>query len=548
MPRGCAQCFSPAVNARVKYLTGIAGLAAAYAAIARAGLTFDPLAGFATLVWPATGVALAGLLIFGTRFWPGVFLGSLLANLLMGAPILVAAGIGVGNTLEAVVGATLMRRTPNYLRTLESVATAVMLIVGAATFATLISATIGVGSLYAGQIIPGARVSSAWQSWWVGDMVGALLVAPIILVWSAKPRARFSQHWMETPALLAATIAVSVVAFFENPQGLPTFATPFHKGALLLGIVTWAALRYGQRGAVTTTFYLSAIATAATVSGRGPFAVPDHYLSMLSLQTAMAIVAATTLLLGATIADRRTALDRARTARDEAAKANEARSNFLTVMSHELRTPLNAIAGFSELLRTGVYGPLNNKQAEALERIERNERDLLRQIDEVLTFVKLDKGEVGAHTEVVPVADAFNAVEPSIASTVMHKHVQLRRQLPGALAVQADRKGLEQILTSLVSNASKFTPDGGEITLGADRVDGRVRIWVRDTGIGIAREEIEKVFEPFFQAERGTTRRYNGVGLGLTVARDLARGMKGEVTIASEVGAGTTATVVLPAA
>jgi signal transduction histidine kinase len=519
-----------------------------YAATARAGLTFDPVEGFATLVWPPTGIALAALLILGPDRWPGVFLGAFTANLLLGAPVPVAMAIGVGNTLEAVVGAALLRRTPGYLRSLETVGTAVMLIVGAATLSTLISATVGVGSLYAGQMIAGGRVGSAWQSWWIGDMGGALLAAPLILVWSTAPRAQFRQHRGETLALIVATIVVSVVTFFDGPRGGTVFATPFHEGALLLGAITWAVLRYGQRGAVTATFYLSVVAITATVSGRGPFSMADHHKSMLSLQTAIAIVASTTLLLGATLAERRWALERARAASDEAAKANQARSNFLTVMSHELRTPLNAIAGFSELLRSGVYGPLNNRQAEALERIERNERDLLSQIDEVLTFVQLDKGEVGGHTEVVPVADAFSAVEPSIASTVTHKHMLLRRQLSEALAVQADRKGLEQILTSLVSNASKFTPDGGQITLGADRVDGHVRIWVRDTGIGIAREEMEKVFEPFFQAERGTTRRFNGVGLGLTVARDLARGMKGEVTIASEVGAGTTATVVLPAA
>ena len=509
---------------------------------------FDPVAGFATLVWPATGIALAGLLILGTRAWPAVFLGATVANFLMGAPMAVALGIGVGNTLEAVVGAELVRRAPSYLRSLETVETTVALILGAAIASTLVSAAVGVGSLYAGHILPATRVGTALQSWWIGDMVGALLVAPIILVWSTPVRGRFRHPRTETLALVVTTIAVSIVAFYEDPQRLPTFTTPFHKGALLLGVLTWAALRFGQRGAVTTAFYLSAFATAATVNGRGPFAVADHHLSMLSLQTALAILTATTLLLGATIAERRWALDRARAASAEAAAANKARSDFLTVMSHELRTPLNAIAGFSELLRSGIYGPLNNRQSEALERIERNERDLLSQIDEVLTFVKIDKGEVGGRTEVVPVADAFNAVERTIVPITNRKHVALRRQLPASLAVRADRKGLEQILKSLVSNASKFTPDGGMITLGADRENGHVRIWVRDTGIGIGKDEMERVFEPFFQGERGTTRRYSGVGLGLTVARDLARGMHGEVTIASEEGSGTTATVVLPSA
>jgi signal transduction histidine kinase len=139
-------------------------------------------------------------------------------------------------------------------------------------------------------------------------------------------------------------------------------------------------------------------------------------------------------------------------------------------------------------------------------------------------------------------------VEPTIAPEVRSKHFVMQRELPSVpLTVQADRKGLQQLLTSLVSNASKYTKDGGVITLGAERMDGRVRIWVKDTGIGISHETLDQVFEPFFQAERGSTRRFAGVGLGLAIARDLARGMNGELSIASEEGTGTTASVLLPA-
>jgi signal transduction histidine kinase len=115
------------------------------------------------------------------------------------------------------------------------------------------------------------------------------------------------------------------------------------------------------------------------------------------------------------------------------------------------------------------------------------------------------------------------------------------------LAVLADPKMLQQILASLLSNAIKYTADGGTITLAAEGDGETVRIRVRDTGVGIRKEEMERVFEPFFQADGGTTRQYSGVGLGLTIARDLARRMDGEVTITSEVGTGTSAMVVMRA-
>jgi signal transduction histidine kinase len=218
-------------------------------------------------------------------------------------------------------------------------------------------------------------------------------------------------------------------------------------------------------------------------------------------------------------------------------------------MSHELRTPLNAIQGFAELMESGVYGPLNEKQIDAMKRIEKNEKDLLSLINEMLGFVDAEKGRVAVESRDVPVADAFDAVEPLIRPDVDHKHLVFERELARpALAIHADPKSFQQILKSLLSNATKYTGEGGSITLGADGDGEKVRIWVRDTGIGIPEEQMNRVFEPFFQADSGTTRQYSGVGLGLSIARDLARRMGGEVTLASEVGKGTTATVILPEA
>src|SRR5262249_10989684 len=154
---------------------------------------------------------------------------------------------------------------------------------------------------------------------------------------------------------------------------------------------------------------------------------------------------------------------------------------------------------------------------EALARVDHNERELLTMIDAVLTFVKLEKGEIKVTPEQVRVADVFDEVEPLIKRETERKHFNLIRQLPRRpLAVRADRKGLHQILVSLISNASKFTREGGVITLGADAENGRVHIWVRDTGIGIPEEKMLRVFEPFFQVEQGKTRNYAGVGLGLS--------------------------------
>ena len=527
----------------------IFALAAVYVVVARLGLALDAVAGFATLVWAPTGISLAAILLLGKRVWPGIFIGAAVANVLTGAAVPVALGIACGNTLEALAGAYLLLRIPHFRPTLENVTSVIGLILTAAVISPLISATIGVASLYLGHAVSTAMLLETWRAWWLGDMVGALLVAPIIMVWAATPRVRFRTHWAEAAALTIAVIAVSLTTFFNGRSGLPTLRTPFHQMELLFVVLVWAALRFGQRGAATAVFWTAATAVAGTIRGYGPFELPDLYQSLLSLQTFMAVVVAAVLVLGATVTERRIASEHLRQARDEAARANLAKSEFVGVMSHELRTPLNAIAGYSELLETGVYGALTPQQNDIVGRIHKSEGHLLALVDEVLGFARAEKGQVTVTTGKVPVADALDAAERLIETEHSHKHFVVKRDLDGgALAVQADPQSLQQILTSLLSNASKHTKDGGIITLGAEPHGKKVRIWVKDTGVGIPEDQIKNVFEPFFQTNHGTTRRSAGIGLGLTIARDLARRMDGDVTIASTLGTGTTASVVLPAA
>jgi len=537
------------MHSRVRLIGLNLALAAVYALAVRLGLAFNPEAGFATPVWPPAGIALAVVLLLGNRLLPGVFLGACTAALLARAPLLVTLGIAVGGTCQVLAAATLLRRVPTFSITLERVTSVVALIVGAAVACTTISATVGVGTLYVAGLVRPSQLPEAWRAWWVGGMVGILLFAPLILAWSTRPRARRELHWVEKAALVASLTVVSALTFFENLLHVPKLATPFHPADLLVVVLLWAAIRFGQRGATAAVLGVSVVAIVATVLKDGPFRQPVLTDSFLLLQAYMAIVAATCLMFGATIAERRIANQDARRAELAAETANRAKSQFLAVMSHELRTPLNAIQGFAELLHTGVYGPLNEKQTDAVQRIVQNEKSLLAMINEMLGFVDAERGPLAGASEDVLVADAFDGVERLIRQEVARKHLVVQRELAAPrLAVRADPTALQQVLVSLLSNATKYTGDGGTITLGADGDGEKVRMRVSDTGIGIRREEIERIFEPFFQADSGTTRQYSGVGLGLTIARNLVQNMSGEVTIASEVGQGTTATVVLPAA
>jgi signal transduction histidine kinase len=227
-----------------------------------------------------------------------------------------------------------------------------------------------------------------------------------------------------------------------------------------------------------------------------------------------------------------------------AEEANRAKSVFLSTMSHELRTPLNAIGGYADLLAMEIKGPLTEDQREQVARIRTNQRHLLSLVTTVLDFAKIDAGRMEYNLEPVVVASAIRDVESIVAPLAEAKRITFPRECADAhLAVRADREKLAQILVNLFTNAVKFTNRGGRISIRCDPEGNRIRFRVEDTGIGIASEHLEHIFEPFMQVSEGHTRKEEGSGLGLAISRNLARGMGGEITVQSVIGKGSTFTV-----
>jgi len=233
-------------------------------------------------------------------------------------------------------------------------------------------------------------------------------------------------------------------------------------------------------------------------------------------------------------------------ARAEAERANNSKTDFLAVMSHELRTPLTAIMGYEELLSDGITGPVTELQRQQLGRINASARHLLGLIDEILTFARVDVGRERIRWESMSVnhtlADAAALVEPMAAAKSIDFVVEL---LDEDQAMQTDGTKLRQMLVNLLSNGIKFT-ENGEVRVRCSESNGILEVRIADTGVGIAAENIEEVFEPFWQAEQTATRKTGGTGLGLSVTRKLARLLGGDVTVASRVGMGTTFLLMLP--
>jgi signal transduction histidine kinase len=234
--------------------------------------------------------------------------------------------------------------------------------------------------------------------------------------------------------------------------------------------------------------------------------------------------------------------EEAERARSAAEHANRAKSAFLATMSHELRTPLNAIIGFADLLDAEIAGPLNEGQKTQVERIEMGARHLLDLIEEILGYARLEAGREAVHTESCDLAGLCRETAALIEPLATGKGLAFHIDLPDRLSLETDPGKVRQILLNLLSNAVKFT-SAGELRLELHEEAGGIVLHVSDTGSGIADEHLAAIFEPFSQVEHPPGRQSGGTGLGLSVTRQLARLLGGDVTVGSVVGRGSRFTV-----
>lgn len=233
--------------------------------------------------------------------------------------------------------------------------------------------------------------------------------------------------------------------------------------------------------------------------------------------------------------------------RATAEASSRAKTDFLRTMSHELRTPLNAITGYLDLLEAGVYGELTPEQKDSISRVRRSSRVLLGLINDVLNIARIEAGQIEYRIESVSVRALLEELEHMMAAQFLTAGIGLTFSAAPDLEMRADYEKSQQILLNLLGNALKFTPSGGRVSVSAAQEDSNVVITVDDTGRGIPRDKLLTIFDRFVQIDRHLTENsQRGVGLGLSISRDLARGMHGDITVESEPGKGATFRITLP--
>ena len=534
----------PLIQAATRRAGAILVLAAAYVLFGRLGLMLDAVGGFATLVWAPTGISIAALLLYGARLWPGVALGALVVNLWADAPFAVAAGIALGNTLEAVVATYGLRRVPGFRTAIDRVRDAVAFIVIGAALSTIISATVGVSSLVAGGIIPRGMIGVTWAAWWVGDAIGALVVAPLLLTWASPAHApRFPYRTAELATLFVLLLFVAVIIFGGEGRGA---AYAFLQPYMLAPLLIWAALRFDTRITTSAVFLIGAVAVWGTAIGRGPFESQILLERLRALQAFMTLLAPTLLVLAAVAAQTRRAEADLRRARDEADAASAAKSRFLAVMSHELRTPLTGILGYAELMRGNIGGQLSAQHREYVERLVWSASYLVSLIEGILTFSRAEAGRDEPRVEVTDIRTLVRETIAVVEPLALRRGLDVRLDAPnGSIEIETDAGKVRQIVLNLLGNAVKFSADSHidvRVRSGADFVD----VEVADHGVGIPPEDIGRIFEPFTQLDDASRGPHAGTGLGLSVSRTFARLLGGDISVDSTPGRGSTFRLHLP--
>src|SRR5213596_1876707 len=506
-------------------------LAVIYFIAGKLGLMLASLHASASPVWPPAGIALAALLLLGYRAWPAIFIGAFLANVTTAGNVATSFAIATGNTLEALAGAWLVNRFAGGTNVFDR-PQGVFKFALAAAISTVISPVFGVTSLGVAGFADWANYGAISLTWWLGDATGDLVFTPLVLLWSVASKRRWNKkEAAEVGALLLFLVLLSGVVF----GGWPAVSARNYPIALICGpVVIWTAFRFTQRETATGIFILSAIAIWGTLHGFGPFVRETENQSLLALQSWTAVLTITAMALSAGMAERRGAEEALLQQKAIVEAADRTKDHLLAMLSHELRTPLTPVISTLETLETEPTQTEDSKAALAM--IRRNIELETQLIDDLLDFTRIAKDKlrlrftpVDAHLAISNVVEICRAEADSQRLRV---HLNLRAN---TRYIAADAAKFQQIIWNLLKNAIKFTPEAGEIAISSSNPSPEVlTISVRDTGVGMESEVMQRIFDPFEQGNRSFERRFGGLGLGLAISKSLAQAHGGRLTAESE--------------
>ncbi len=490
----------------------------------------------ASPVWPPAGIGLAAILLLGKRIWPGILVGAFCANavVLLGDgrtdavhAVLVAALTGIGNTLEAVAGAYLLARFTQPPGSLGR-ARDVFLFTGASLAMCLISSAVGPTAQCVFGLTAWGLFGAMWLTWWLGDVAGVLIVAPVILSWRRGSRRLSRSARIEAAVLFLSLAATGELLFGEwLPPGavksLPYFMVPF---------LLWAAYRFGLREASTAVALAASFAVWGTIRGRGPFAGQSLNESLLLLQAFVCVMAIMALVLAAAVAERRRAQGALTRQAEELKRSNSELQQFAYVVSHDLKAPLRSISSLANWIAEDYSDALDGEGLENLRLLVGRTHRMNNLIEGILQYSRAGRAATEMESiDTGPVSQSLiDALGPPNGVAVT-----ISGPMP---TITYDRTHYEQVTQNLIDNAVKHLGSpSGQVTLACRELADQWEFSVRDSGVGIPEEHFERIFQ-LFQTLKPKDQ-VESTGIGLSLVKRIVERYGGTVRLQSTVGAGS---------
>lgn len=502
------------------------------------------------LVWPSSGIALAGLILGGIGLWPAIFMGALVHSLLYGDTIITIVGVAAASALQAGLGAYFLKRfgfTNSFSRVPHTVA-----FILTAIFVTLIVPSIGMLTLLIGDVPLERSPLGTYIPWWIAQILSVLIVTPLLVRW--LPHFRFTRTKREMLEAWLSIVSVAGVGFL-------LYWTPYREIAevplvyLILVPLLWIALRIGPRF-MTLALFLNA---ALALGGTAYLTVSSGSIDILGqalLQTEIFVVMISFIfLLLVTVAEERkdTANDlrenvrRLEDAIERIRREDEAKSRFIATLAHELRNPLAPLMSSLEILK--LAPPDAQQTSELADGMTDHLRTMRHLLDDLLDISRISREKLLLQKEQVDLNAIIHRSARTVERLMDERGHTLILELPDtAIMFEADPVRLEQVFVNLLNNAAKYTEPGGTITVSAQVSQGFVTACVSDTGIGMDEDLLEHVFEPFFQIEQ-PGKMHAGLGIGLSLTKTLVEMHDGTIEAQSAgIGQGSELIVRLPLA
>lgn len=483
------------------------------------------------MLFPSSAISLAGLFFGGLRLWPVVFAATLVGGLIGELPLPSLIMFTVGQTVQAVIAAYLLRSVrmdPLFRRFKDTF----FFLLTAVLTSLILPALIVVGKVAGGM----AFTSEVFAQAYLAMLASQLVLAPFLLRWLAKPRfSRTVAEWIELAAVFALLVGIGVALFlyhidtFLGIQMLYFLVIPFF----------WIALRHRPRWVSAALLITAGLAIAGEVNIGDPASLAAR---LYEIEALLVTLGMSFFIIVSIEEDRRvsTNIMRSQMSTLENAVArvsseSSAKNDFIAILAHELRNPLAPIASSIDLMK--LKGPRDEEERGMLATMEDRMDTVKRLLDDLLDISRISEGKVALKQEVLDLEDCIRRAVVSTEHHIKERHQSLVLQFPKKRKyVLGDAVRLEQVFSNLLTNASKYSNSGDTITLAMKRIDQQIEVSVSDEGVGIRAEDLASIFTPFHQIEQGARSR-KGLGIGLALVRSFIE-MHGGTVYAQSAGAG----------